>query len=528
MSRALRGLTEGLQTGMKLGSVLREAQQREELAKAYGLTPQEQQAAMATPEQLQRAQAETQALQQQDIAEFGLTPQESQRYAPAMPQEGQRVALPTYTLGGQTFQQAPTQEQIDAARLRAAADVYGRYGDVARREELMRGLRAEERATAAEKRAQAGFETQQQLGQLQVTEAQRLATERANTDLARKELAERKAANKGVLSLQDFNEISGKYNVDPTKFVQADEVLESKQVKDTKRALSTAALKGETGINDFLASRFDPDKSDNIVPKLARDRAGNIVVMYGDQVLSEYGAHKNVMSLVGGVINMIDEKPFDTLKTLSELDYRAAATKEALAKADRYAQLGTEDRKRMTPEQVKRLNELSIQISEAEDAGKGKDAAKLRSQWEREYITAAGGMGKVVQPKAAGLVREMSDLDKENLKTYREWEKDSRNARLPQGEKDRKAAELGVTQFLNRGAGGPTTGLGANPYATSAAAPATAAEAPAPATGLTFTDEERPLFQTYTPRQGYGVPSGRSMLVTPSYAAGMTPFRPRD
>ena len=528
MSRAIRSLNEGLQTGLQLGRTLRDARMGEELAKAYGLTPEEQQAAQATPEQLAGARAETQALQQQDIADFGLTPAEAQRYAPTMPQEGQRVGLPTYRMGALTFQQAPTQEQIDAARMRAAADVYGRYGDAAKREELMRGLRAEERALAAERRAQAGFETQQQLGRFQVDAAQAQATERVNTDLARKELSERKAANKGVLTLQDFNEISGKYNLDPTKFVQADEVLESKQIKDTKRALSTAALKGEDGVNEFLASRFDPDKTDNITPKLARDKAGNIVVMYGDKVLSEYGAHKNVMSLVGGVINVIDEKPFETLKTLSELDYRAAATKEALAKADRYRELGADDRKRMTPEQVKRLNNLSIQISEAEDAGKGKDAAKLRSQWEREYITAAGGMGKVVQPKAAGLVREMSDLDKENLKAYREWEKEPRNSRLPQGEKDRKAAELGVTQFLNRGAGGPTTGLGANPYATSAAAPATAAEAPAPATGLTFTDEERPLFQTYTPRQGYGVPSGRSMLVTPSYAAGMTPFRPRD
>ena len=333
MADFFRGLQGGFQTGMQLGQAMRQRRMEEDLAKAYGLTPQEQQAAVATPEQLQRAQAEAQALQQQDIAEFGLTPENQGLYAPRMPQEGQRVALPTYTLGSQTFQQAPTQEQIDAARLRAAADVYGQYGDAARREELMRGLRAEERAAKAETRAQAGFETQQQLGQLQIGAAQAQATERANTDLARKELSERKAANKGTLTLQDFNEISGKYNLDPTKFVQADEVLESKQVKDTKRALSTAALKGEAGINDFLATRFDPDKSDNIVPKLARDRAGNIVVMYGDQVLSEYGAHKNVMSLVGGVINMIDEKPFETLKTLSDLEYKAAATEASKAAA---------------------------------------------------------------------------------------------------------------------------------------------------------------------------------------------------
>ena len=182
MSRALRGLTEGLQTGMRLGSVLREAQQREDLARAYGLTPQEQLAAAATPEQLQRAQAETQALQQQDIAEFGLTPETQGLYAQRMPQEGMRVAPPTYTLGSQTFQQAPTQEQIDAARVRAAADVYGRYGDAARREELMRGLRAEERALAAERRAQTGFETQQREAGLRLGEAERKVAEQRNYD----------------------------------------------------------------------------------------------------------------------------------------------------------------------------------------------------------------------------------------------------------------------------------------------------------------------------------------------------------
>ncbi len=147
-----------------------DARQRVDLAKAYGLTPQEQQAALATPEQLAGARAETQALQQQDIADFGLTQEEAQRYAPTMPQEGQRVGLSTYRVGDQTFQQAPTQSQLDTARMRAAADVYGRYGDTAKREELMRGLRAEERATAAETRAQQSHETQQQEAQYRLRE----------------------------------------------------------------------------------------------------------------------------------------------------------------------------------------------------------------------------------------------------------------------------------------------------------------------------------------------------------------------
>lgn len=82
-------------------------------------------------------------------------------------------------------------------------------------------------------------------------------------------------------------------------------------------------------------------------------------------------------------------------------------------------------------------------------------------------------------PRAAtGPAREMSDLDKENLREYRAWVKDPRNAKLPQGQKDAYAAQLGVTEFINRAAAGPTTGVGSNPYATPQPG---AAPAPAPA-----------------------------------------------
>lgn len=161
MADFFRGLSGGFQTGLQLGAQLRQRRQEEELAKAYGLAPQEQQAPLATPEQIGRAQAETQALAAQDAEMFGLAPQEMQRYAPAMPQEGARTGMSTYRLGEQVLQRAPTQAEIDAARTRAAADVYGRYGDTARREELLRGLRAEQRAQTAEERAAQQFETQQ-------------------------------------------------------------------------------------------------------------------------------------------------------------------------------------------------------------------------------------------------------------------------------------------------------------------------------------------------------------------------------
>lgn len=173
MADIFKGLAGGFGLGMQLGQAVRERRQREALAEAYGLTPQEQLAREATPEELQRAQAEAQALQQRDVADFGLTPQEAQQYAPAMPTQGARVSMPTYTLGGQTFSRAPTQEQLDDARMRAAADVYGQFGDAARREELMRGLRQEQRSRAQEARSAAGFETQQELAGLQISQRKR-------------------------------------------------------------------------------------------------------------------------------------------------------------------------------------------------------------------------------------------------------------------------------------------------------------------------------------------------------------------
>lgn len=186
MADIFKGLAGGFNVGMQLGQAVRERRQREELAAAYGLTPQEQQGQPFTPEQIERAQAEARALEQQDIETFGMTPEQAQRYTVAAPQEGAR-GLSTYTLGGQTFNRAPTQQEIDFARMRAAADVYGRYGDAARREEIMRGVRAEERAltaeqraAAAETRAQQDFTTRQRSAELQIGETERQISERNN------------------------------------------------------------------------------------------------------------------------------------------------------------------------------------------------------------------------------------------------------------------------------------------------------------------------------------------------------------
>lgn len=417
MADFFRGLTGGFQTGLQFGQALRERQQREALAEAYGLTPQAQLAREATPAELSRAQAEAQALQQQDIAEFGLTPQEAQQYAPAMPTQGARVAMPTYRLGTQTFERAPTQEQIDSARMRAAADVYGQFGDAARREELMRGLRQEERAAAQEARSAAGFETQQRASQLQIEAAQRRAQEEQNITAARKRLTDLR--KDGPLTAATIQRVSEESGLDPTQFLKAEDAVNTLEIKDTKRALSQAALKGEAGLNQFLADRFDPDKTDNITPRVTKDRQGNLVVMYGNQVLQEYGAHKNVMSLVGGVINMIDQNPFDTLKTLSTLEAQKAATEASRAAAG----LSTA-----------RLNALTDQV-----AGTA-EAARVRQQFMElspEDQAGAKGQGLIKQfnmanAKAGNMVplgtapRATPELSPAVMKRYEELLKSDR------------------------------------------------------------------------------------------------------
>lgn len=130
MADFFKGLAGGFQTGLQFGNAIQARQERERLREAMGLTPQEMQQRPATPEELGRAQAETQRLATRDADEFGLTPQDQAMYAPQMPVEGQ-MRTAQYGLGGQTFSRMPTQQEIDSARYAAAANVIAERDPVA-------------------------------------------------------------------------------------------------------------------------------------------------------------------------------------------------------------------------------------------------------------------------------------------------------------------------------------------------------------------------------------------------------------
>lgn len=84
----------------------------------------------ATPEEFARAQAEAQALGQQDAAMFGLTSEDEMgMYSPAAPSPTAQVTTPTqYQLGGLTRATPFTQSEIQRARTEEMARVYEQQG----------------------------------------------------------------------------------------------------------------------------------------------------------------------------------------------------------------------------------------------------------------------------------------------------------------------------------------------------------------------------------------------------------------
>jgi len=130
------GFAAGFQVGasaVERGLRMRdENEQRERIKAAMGLTAQEVEQRQATPDELGRARAETEAMAAQDAEVFGLTPQEQQaRYAPQMPVEGQRIGLNRYQVGQQSFDRMPTQNELEAVRYGAAANVLAERDPVA-------------------------------------------------------------------------------------------------------------------------------------------------------------------------------------------------------------------------------------------------------------------------------------------------------------------------------------------------------------------------------------------------------------
>lgn len=340
MADFFKGLAGGFGTGLQFGQAMQDRQERErqlqmrdalaQEAGRYGVTEG------AYGPGLQENIQQLQGLREQD-------PTQAPAYDQAIAELTRRQGLtaPDYSVASGPTNFATRQEARQAAapmRTEGLAGVYRQFGDVTKADELEARAFEQQRAIAREARDVEQFGLTKKEAGLRIGEGERAAAEQKSISDAREKL---QALRKdGPLTAAAISSVAGEFKLDPIKFLQAEDAVNTLEIKDLKRNLSSAALKGEDGLNKFLADKFDPDKTDNIKPMITKAKDGSFVVTYGDRVLQEYGAHKNMMSLVGGVINLIDQNPFDTLKTLSTLETQAAARDASRASAAKDVALG--------------------------------------------------------------------------------------------------------------------------------------------------------------------------------------------
>lgn len=452
------GWASGLQSGMALGNTIRQGMLQQDLAeeaKKYKVT--EGAYGSGLSENLQQViGARDQALQ--GLGE-GATPEQIQQvheqYTPAMAELSRRVGLsgPDYSVnsGQQNFADRQGAE-FAASQLRTSglADVYRSHGLVDKAEEL----------TA---RAQ-----QQQLTGLQLNKAKR-----EDEDAVRMQAFEK-----------EYSTLENPSDMAAVKSLAAKHQL--------NRAQQFTVASQISGID-----KAELEVMDTYVKKAVKGKdLDGLLTLHKDDKNFADGTH--FVKAVGKngqiILNLVsDADPTKVLRTESfqNADMATAYLRKQAEDPGNVAEwaLGV----RLKEQQIK-ASEASIRASDAsaglsgerlrtlkEERDNRNEAAKIKEEYDA--LSDAEKMG----PKGQGLVRKynmtnakaggqislgaqarpgqtMTDLEKENLRTYRDWEKDDRNARLPQAEKDKKAVQMGVYNFVNPTANTVQSGLGSNPY----------------------------------------------------------------
>jgi hypothetical protein len=316
MADFFKGLAGGFGTGLQFGQAMQQRQERERLREAMGLTPQEMQQRQASPEELGRAQAETQGLAAQDAEMFGLGPQEQAAYAPQMPVEGQRVGLPRYQLAGQTFDRAPTQQEIQQARYGAMADVIAER-DPARGMEMRQRL--EDQAYQAKERplrlqslegtiagqAQQRDVTAATLRGLGRKEAQDIGFDNAMTDINKTEYktpAERDAAV--LKATEQFKgpeakaALQANYSTTERNNILIEGAKFDQTIKQARLKGPAAALKAIDDLNDSFKLEIDGFKVTQVnndgtrVPFMSQAKTADEFAVLVDSRIKEGGAYE--------------------------------------------------------------------------------------------------------------------------------------------------------------------------------------------------------------------------------------------
>ena len=451
------GWAEGLNAGINLGNVIKQGMLQQDLAdeaKKYKVTEGAYGAGLN--ENLQQViGARDQALQ--GLGE-NATPEQIQQvheqYTPAMAELSRRVGLsgPDYSVnsGGQNFADRQGAE-FAASQQRTAglADVYRAHGQVDKAEEL----------TA---RAQ-----QQQLTGLQLGKAKR------------EDEAETRYANFGAFASQNPN-------------MTAAELKEAAQTqfKFTPEQWEKA-----------VTTRLNIDKADldmfktNVAKKMQGKSLAQLGSLYNTDPDFDDKTDLAIVPGKGGAVtlNFIDKASGKVTGTQS-FNNEGLAVEYLHTQAKQPENMGSWLLGVQTKEQQIKASQASVRASDAsaglsgerlttlkEDRENRDKAAKIAADYEGlTDIEKAGPKGQglirqfnMTNVKAGGQIslgaqqrpgQTMTDIEKANLTEYYKWAHDDRNARLPQAEKDKKATQMGVYNFVNPTANTVQSGLGSNPY----------------------------------------------------------------
>jgi hypothetical protein len=500
MADFFKGLAGGFGTGLQFGQAIRERNMRDELAQAYA-KPEE--FTDYTPEQtreIQRLQG-TGAYDVQAVpGAEGAVP--TLRFAPrqGLDLQGDMPAAPVdiapgqvQRFGGQTAAGRFDPTQLRGLQMQEAARVLGSYGDVRGAAALQ--AQADEQAYQArirplqEEQLRGSIAGQAQ--QRELTGIQLGSAKRTEAELQRASDFSNFAAENPNATVAELKEAAFKqFKFTPKQWQETVTTrlgIENAEMDSFKNGIKKK-LQGKNLSQLGSLYNSDPDFDDKTDLAIVPGKGGAVTLNFIDKASGRVTSTQSFKNeaLATEYLNKQATEPENIgswmlalRKTESGIEAQGAATEASRATVGlRNAQMRQISNQEAASAEAQQIRAQFMALSDDDQAGPR--GLALRQAFTMANAKAGAVVPLGAPPRAAtGPARELSDLDKENLREYREWVKDPRNAKLPQGQKDAYAAQLGVTEFVNRAAAGPQAGIGSNPYATPQPGAAPAASQPA-------------------------------------------------
>lgn len=489
MANFFRGLASGLESGYKLGDTLQKYRERQAYEEAMKAQPEFIPPPNVSPEDLSRAQAETAALQQQDIREFGLSPQEAQRYAPASPGR--------YSFLGKEYTSPLSEAQIGLARREQMANVAAQYGNPLEAERLRASIRAEQADTerlgmererlgltrqTTEQQLKQG-EQQLQQGALTLAESQRKTDDEKLLRSLNDRVTQFQQTNQRAPSISELRNMATELGATQAQLYTVGSTLTGIAETEAKASAMDIAKKIKGASLDKLIDlhKNDPTFDDNSYFEKIVGKDGKITLIQKDNAGKTIGSQS--FSSANEATAYLAQQATDPANVFTWLQAsrakEAAIAKDLSAAAENQSIVGLRNQQaallkdsKPTPEEAQELAKLQERFSKAKTP---QEKAAVENEYNMYVAQMAAARGKPT-PMRGKTERELTDREKtaytEYLKAIKDLPPDT-----PQAALDSLASRYGVTEIVgSRG----LPGWGSGAPAPAPAPASTSTQTPAP------------------------------------------------